>query len=171
MDASALVTRKISNDQSYRALLVGQYGSTEYADFEIQEESLHELFLLSDTAGVEHVSDMMVYVLKPDPAYFVHHGNLELILNKIRQKELNLLIIDVNLKPTQLRNLEEYTKTRVLGRVELILDIFAMRAKTKEAALQVELAQLSYILPRLTGLGGVLSRLGGGIGTRGPGES
>ena len=78
---------------------------------------------------------------------------------------------DCNLKAGQLRSLEEILEIRVIGRIELILDIFAMRAKTKASALQVELAQLMYILPRLKGLGGVLSRLGGGIGTRGPGES
>jgi len=171
MDASSLIKQKISGSETYKALLVGQYGSRDYPARDIQEESLHELFLLSDTAKVVHVSDMMVFVQKPDPAYFLHTGTLENILQKIRQNELNLVIIDVNLKPTQIKNLEEYFNIRVLGRIELILDIFAMRAKTREAALQVELAQLTYILPRLKGLGGVLSRLGGGIGTRGPGET
>ena len=171
MDASSLIKSRILVTESYRALLVGQYGSREYPHRDVQEESLHELFLLSDTAGVEHTSDMMVYVPRPDPAYFLHEGTLEKIRQKVQNNEINLLIIDVNLKPTQLKNLEEFCKIRVLGRIELILDIFAMRAKTKEAALQVELAQLTYILPRLKGLGGVLSRLGGGIGTRGPGET
>jgi GTP-binding protein HflX len=171
MDASSLINQKISSTETYKALLVGQYGSREYHSRAIQEESLHELFLLSDTAGVEHVYDMMVNIPSPDPAYFLHKGTIEAIVEKIREASLNLVIIDVNLKPTQVKNLEEYLKVRVLGRIELILDIFAMRAKTKEAYLQVELAQLTYILPRLKGLGGVLSRLGGGIGTRGPGES
>lgn len=171
MDASSLIKRKISSSEQYQALLIGQYGSREYPDREVQEESLHELFMLSDTAGVGHVSDMMIYVPKPDSAFFLHKGTLDRIAEKIRTDSVNLLILDVNLKPTQLRNLEEFCKIRVLGRIELILDIFAMRAKTREAALQVELAQLSYILPRLKGLGGILSRLGGGIGTRGPGES
>ncbi|MDH4261877.1 MAG: GTPase HflX [Spirochaetia bacterium] len=171
MDASSLIKPKILSSESYQALLVGQYGSRDYLFRDVQEESLHELFLLSDTARVQHVSDIMVHVPKPDPAYFLHTGTLDIIADKIRDDAINLVIIDVNLKPTQLKNLEEYLKVRVLGRVELILDIFAMRAKTKEAALQVELAQLTYILPRLKGLGGVLSRLGGGIGTRGPGET
>jgi len=171
MDASSLIKPKILSSETYRAILVGQYGSREYPDREVQEESLHELFLLSDTARVEHVSDMMVNVPHPDPAYFLNKGTLETIVRKVKDDGVNLVIVDVNLKPTQLKNLEEYCKVRVLGRVELILDIFAMRAKTKEAALQVELAQLTYILPRLKGLGGVLSRLGGGIGTRGPGET
>jgi GTP-binding protein HflX len=171
MDASSLIKPKILSSESYRALLVGQFGSREYAARDIQEESLHELFLLSDTARVEHVSDMMVYVPSPDPACFLHSGTLDKIREKIRETDVNLVIVDVNLKPTQLKNLEEDLKVRVLGRVELILDIFAMRAKTREAVLQVELAQLTYIMPRLKGLGGVLSRLGGGIGTRGPGET
>ena len=115
--------------------------------------------------------DLFLYLPKPDSAYFFTKGLLATIEEEIQTKNLNLLIVDCELKPRQLRNLEEKLKIRVIGRIELILDIFAMRAKTKEASLQVELAQLTYILPRLKGLGEVLSRLGAGIGTRGPGES
>jgi len=171
MDASALITRKITDAGQYCALLVGQFGSSYYPSRHIQEESLHELFLLSDTAGIQSIYELMVHLVDLDPGYFFTKGILQNIKEVISEKGVNLVIVDVNLTPAQLKNLEESFKVRVLGRVELILDIFAMRARTRESALQVELAQLTYILPRLKGLGGVLSRLGGGIGTRGPGET
>lgn len=171
MDASSLIQQRQIHAEDYTALLVGQYGSREYRDKGIQEESLHELFLLGDTAGVSQCYDIMLYVPEPDAARFFKAGGIEEIKSQIAEKKINLVIVDVTLKPGQLKTLEELLKVRVIGRVELILDIFAMRAKTREAALQVELAQLTYILPRLKGLGGVLSRLGGGIGTRGPGET
>ncbi|MDH5717429.1 MAG: GTPase HflX [Spirochaetia bacterium] len=173
MDASSLIQHKltISSSGEYRALLIGQYGSKYYPNKEIQEESLRELYLLSDTAGISQMNDLFFHVSTPDSGTFFSKGILEKIQEMIKENNYNILIADVNLKPAQLKNLEELLKIRVLGRIELILDIFAMRAVTHESALQVELAQLTYILPRLKGLGGVLSRLGGGIGTRGPGES
>ncbi|MES0491828.1 MAG: GTPase HflX [Leptospirales bacterium] len=170
MDASSLLNKKLDSGD-YTALLIGQYGSREYPSREIQEESLHELFLLSDTAGIFNIYDMMVANRNPDAGYFFTGGTLTKAKESIQENSITLVIVDANLRPAQIKNLEELWKIRVIGRVELILDIFAMRAKTKEAALQVELAQLTYILPRLKGLGGVLSRLGGGIGTRGPGET
>ncbi|MDH5719990.1 MAG: GTPase HflX [Spirochaetia bacterium] len=173
MDASSLIQHKltISSAENYNALLIGQYGSSYYLNKEVQEESLRELYLLSDTAGIAHMQDLFFRAPNLDPAAFFSKGIIEIIENNIKEYNYNLLIIDAALRPVQLKNLEERFKVRVIGRIELILDIFAMRASTKEAALQVELAQLTYILPRLKGLGGVLSRLGGGIGTRGPGES
>ncbi|MCS6985698.1 MAG: GTPase HflX [Leptospiraceae bacterium] len=173
MDASSFQkhSRKNFSSEKYIALLVGQYGSPSYPDRRVQEESLRELHLLCDTAGVSQMIEIFVHVQHPDPAYFFTEGMRERFAQIIKEENINLLVADVALKPNQLRNLEEELKVRVIGRIELILDIFAMRAKTRTAALQVEHAQLSYILPRLKGLGGVLSRLGGGIGTRGPGES
>ena len=173
MDASALsnYSLKKGSAQTYHTLLVGQYGSDEYKNRDGQEESLLEMIQLSDTAGITSIHEMFAHIPYPDTKFFLTKGLLRKIKELIAKHKLNLLIVDCNLKPGQLRSLENSLKIRVLGRVELILDIFAMRANTKASALQVELAQLTYILPRLKGLGGVLSRLGGGIGTRGPGES
>lgn len=171
MDASSFQKHSVKKDEKYIALLVGQYGSRNYPDRRVQEESLRELHLLCETAGVSQMTEIFLHVKEPEPAYFFSRGMREKIQQIILEDKINLLVVDVALKPNQLRNLEEELKIRVIGRIELILDIFAMRAKTRTAALQVEHAQLSYILPRLKGLGGVLSRLGGGIGTRGPGES
>lgn len=172
MDASSLYQhRSITQQEGYHALLIGQYGSSRYPDKTIQEESLKELYQLSETAGVASMVDIFVHVADPDPGSFFSSGVIGQIKSHIVQHKLNLVIADTALKPGQLRTLEEQLDTRVIGRIELILDIFAMRARTRTSALQVELAQLMYILPRLKGLGGVLSRLGGGIGTRGPGET
>lgn len=173
MDASALLVRKRNQytGEQYNALVVGQYGSSYYPDKRVQEESAKELLLLADTAGIHFAIEEFFYLPRLDSGIFFTQGVLKKINKMVHQNELNVLVIDAALKPSQLRNLEEYFNLRVLGRIELILDIFAMRAKSKTSALQVELAQLVYILPRLQGLGGVLSRQGGGIGTRGPGET
>lgn len=106
----------------------------------------------------------------PDPATLVGRGKLEEIRSEAHLHQVPLIIVDQNLTPVQLRNMERITDCRVIDRTQLILDIFAARARTREGQLQVELAQLNYLLPRLTGRGEDLSRLGGGIGTRGPGE-
>ena len=150
---------------------MGQYGSSQFQSKYLQEISLKELFLLSDTAGVKKPYGIFLYIPRLNPRFFLTKGHLKNIREEITSRSLDLVIIDAELSPSQIRNLEEELKTRVIGRIELILDIFAMRAKSKAASLQVELAQLTYIFPRLKGLGGVLSRLGGGIGTRGPGET
>ena len=175
MDGSSLTrsftTQRNSNEKQYKPLLIGQYGSSKYLSKEQQEESLKELLLLADTAGLQHLYDIFFKIVYPDPKFFFTSGLLNTIKAEITEHNFNILIVDADLKPSQLRNLEEELKISVVGRVELILDIFAMRAKTKATALQVELAQLSYIMPRLKGLGGVLSRMGGGIGSRGPGET
>ncbi|MFN2363810.1 MAG: GTPase HflX [Halarsenatibacteraceae bacterium] len=106
-----------------------------------------------------------------NPAHFIGTGKLNEIKNTILVKEINLVIFDCELTPAQLRNLEEELEVRVIDRTQLILDIFSLHAKTKESKLQVEKAQLEYMLSRLTGKGEEMSRLAGGIGTRGPGES
>ena len=106
----------------------------------------------------------------PDPATLVGRGKVQEIRSLSRAAGADLVIFDSDLSPTQLRNLEQALDLKVLDRTQLILDIFARRARSREGQLQVELAQLSYLLPRLSGRGTLLSRLGGGIGTRGPGE-
>lgn len=175
MDASSLYQKKLVSKEQYRALCVGQYGSPYFLSKRSQEESLRELLMLAETAGVKTLHELFFQHPDIHPAMFFTSGQIEKIRKVLSDLELNLLIVDAQLKPNQLRNLEEELKVRVLGRIEIILDIFAMRARTREAILQVELAQLLYILPRLKGLGGVLSRQGAtgapGIGTRGPGET
>jgi len=175
VDASSLYQKKLVSKEQYRALCVGQYGSSYFPDKRSQEESLRELLMLAETAGVRTLHELFFHHDDIHPAMFFSSGQIERIRKVCTDLDLNLLFVDAQLKPNQLRNLEEELKIRVLGRIEVILDIFAMRAKTREALLQVELAQLLYILPRLKGLGGVLSRQGAtgapGIGTRGPGET
>lgn len=134
------------------------------------EESLEELTLLADTAGVEVAHTTIQERDSYNPAYLIGKGKVRDIERLCKGKEANLVIFDDDLTPAQVRNLEDALGVKVLDRTELILDIFAQRAKTKEGKLQVELAQLRYLLPKLVGKGLSLSRLGGGIGTRGPGE-
>ena len=175
MDASSLYQKKLVSKEQYRALCVGQWGSSYFPDKRSQEESLRELLMLAETAGVKTLHELFFHHSDINAALFFSSGQIEKIRKVCEELNLNLLFVDAQLKPNQLRNLEEELRIRVLGRIEVILDIFAMRARTREAILQVELAQLLYILPRLKGLGGVLSRQGAtgapGIGTRGPGET
>jgi len=175
VDASSLYQKKLASKELYRALCVGQYGSRYFPHKRNQEESLRELKMLAETAGVKTVHELFFHHADIHPAVFFTSGQITRIKKAVLDLDLNLLFVDATLKPNQLRTLEEELSVRVLGRIEIILDIFAMRAKTREAILQVELAQLLYILPRLKGLGGVLSRQGAtgapGIGTRGPGET
>ena len=107
----------------------------------------------------------------PDPAYFIGRGNALELYQTVQDAQVTVVVVGADLTPTQQRNLAETLTVRVVDRTQLILDIFAQRAHTKEGKLQVELAQLNYLLPRLTGRGAAMSRLGGGIGTRGPGET
>lgn len=133
-------------------------------------ESLEELGELAVSAGAE-ISGTMLQVREAlDPATLVGKGKLEEIRSEANARKVPLVIVDHNLTPVQLRNMEKGIGKRVIDRTQLILDIFAVHARTREGQLQVELAQLNYLLPRLTGRGEELSRLGGGIGTRGPGE-
>lgn len=133
-------------------------------------ESLAELEELAFSAGAD-ISGTMLQVREAlDPATLVGKGKLEEIRSEAHARNVPLVIVDHNLTPVQLRNMEKGIGRRVIDRTQLILDIFACHARTREGQLQVELAQLNYLLPRLTGRGEDLSRLGGGIGTRGPGE-
>lgn len=149
-----------------KALLV----SVDTGEFDA-EASIDELEELAYTAGAEVVGKVIQKKEAPEKATFVGVGKLAEIISFCHSNEVDLLIFDSELSPSQQRNLEKLTSVRVIDRTMLILDIFAMRARTSEGKLQVELAQLKYQLPRLAGQGTALSRLGGGIGTRGPGET
>lgn len=135
------------------------------------EESLDELERLAESAGAEVVGRLTQARNRPDPASYLGTGKLEELKGFVGEVGAELVIFDDELTPAQARNLERALDVKVVDRTQLILDIFAQRARTKEGKLQVELAQLRYVLPRLAGIGASLSRLGGGIGTRGPGET
>src|SRR6266702_7501436 len=147
-----------------RAVLVG-------AGPGVTEESLDELAALAETAGAEPVARVVQRRSDPDPATFVGKGKLQEIHDAVHRGAADAVILDDELSPGQLRNLEERLGTKVIDRTSLILDIFALHARSREGKAQVELAQLNYLLPRLRGWGESLTRLGGGIGTRGPGET
>lgn len=134
-------------------------------------DSLQELAQLAETAGAEVLGSVYQKRDKPDTSLFFGRGKVEEISLIVQMKNANVLIIDDEISPAQQRNLEQTLGIKVIDRTALILDVFAQRARTHEGKLQVELAQLQYNLPRLGGMGLVLSRLGGGIGTRGPGET
>lgn len=135
------------------------------------EESLAEFRDLVWSAGGEVSAELLQRRPRPDPATLVGSGKVEEIAGVAASVEADLVLFDHDLSPTQLRNLESALPCRVLDRTQLILDIFARHARTREGQLQVELAQLEYMLPRLAGRGKTMSQLGGGIGTRGPGET
>lgn len=135
------------------------------------EVSIDELEELCRTADAEVIAKVIQVRPAPDAALFLGVGKLDEIKEFYKYEDIDLLIFDDELTPSQQRNIENYTGFRVIDRTTLILDIFAQRARSREGKLQVELAQLKYMLPRLVGKGTSLSRLGGGIGTRGPGES
>lgn len=149
-----------------RALLV----SLDTGEYDA-EASLAELEELTRSAGAEPALTLVQKRPAPDTATCLGSGMAEEAARLVEQEELDLVIFDRELSPTQIRNLEELCGVRVIDRTMLILDIFALRARSREGKLQVELAQLKYLLPRLSGKGAALSRLGGGIGTRGPGET
>ena len=135
------------------------------------ESSLVELSELAKTAGAEVVCEIVQKREAPDGATYIGSGKLKELCDFCRSNEVDVIIADGELSPSQQRNIENETDVRVIDRTTLILDIFAMRALSGEGKLQVELAQLKYLLPRLGGKGVSMSRLGGGIGTRGPGET
>jgi len=135
------------------------------------EESLAELRELAASAGGEVAGEFLQPRAKPDPATLVGRGKLEEIAGAAAASRADLIIFDHDLTPSQQRNLEKMLPARVIDRTQLILDIFARHARTREGQLQVELAQLEYLTPRLAGRGKEMSQLGGGIGTRGPGET
>ena len=135
------------------------------------EESLEELKALAGSAGARVEKIIIQARQAPDAATLIGSGKLEQLRTLVNFHQADLVLFDSDLTPTQQRNLERALDCKILDRTQLILDIFARRARTREGQLQVELAQLNYLLPRLTGRGVEMSRLGGGIGTRGPGET
>jgi GTPase len=147
-----------------RAVLVGvdRFGD---------EASLDELDALAATAGAEAVGRVVQARETPDPATFIGKGKMQQLHDVVHDSDAGLVAFDDELSPGQLRNLEERLGVKVIDRTALILDIFALHARSREGKAQVELAQLDYLLPRLRGWGEAMSRLGGGIGTRGPGET
>ena len=154
-----------------RAVLVGLHASVFTAEEDATWETLDELEALLETAGGECVAKLLQTRNAPEARTFIGEGKLQELTELARDNDATLIVFDNELSPSQMRVLEEATGRPVLDRSALILDIFAQRARTGEGKLQVELAQYQYILPRLSGMGKTMSRLGGGIGTRGPGES
>ncbi|MBS3819390.1 GTPase HflX [bacterium] len=134
------------------------------------KESMKELKKLAQTAGAHVVQKIFQNRPSVSPKFYIGEGKVSEIIQLKEELQANLIIFDHNLSPIQQRSLEDEIQGKVIDRTQLILDIFAQRARSKEGKLQVELAQLNYLLPRLLGKGKALSRLGGGIGTRGPGE-
>lgn len=134
------------------------------------QESFLEMKELAEAARVRIVGFSQSHLPHPSPSHFIRQGKLSEIKEAAKQLGANLLIFNIDLAPAQIANIENFTGFPAIDRTGLILDIFARRAKSKEGKLQVELAQLNYTLPRLGGLGTVMSRMGGGIGGRGPGE-
>jgi len=152
-----------------KAVALGIYGGR--AEKWRAEQSVEELCTLAITAGADVLRTFLQEKPRRDPGYYCGKGKLEEVKAYCEATGTNLVLFDDPLTPAQMRNIEQLMDTKVLDRTQLILDIFAQRAKTAEGKLQVELAQIDYLLPRLTGKGIALSRLGGGIGTRGPGET
>jgi GTP-binding protein HflX len=164
-----------SVNRTERVLLVGValkgHGRTPGADgAAASRDSMAELKELAESAGAEVAGELLQVREALDPATLVGRGKIDEIRAEAEVRRVPLVIVDHDLTPVQLRNMEKGTGKRVIDRTQLILDIFATHAHTREGQLQVELAQLNYLLPRLSNRGEELSRLGGGIGTRGPGE-
>lgn len=159
------ITRKISE----RAMLVAL--DTKEFSKEVVEEHLDELEELAVTAGADTVFKIIQSKARMDSAYYIGRGKAEELAQLIELNDINIIIFDDDLTPVQVRNLSDLFKRKVIDRSGLILDIFALRAKSKEAKTQVELAQLQYLLPRLTRAWTHLSKQYGGIGTKGPGET
>jgi GTPase len=160
-------SKQIKNEE--RAVLVGVVHKDQ-TEQQVQEY-LDELAFLAETAGAVCVKKFVQKLAHPDSRTYIGKGKLEEVGNYIKSREIDLLIFDDELNGSQISNIEKEVKIKVIDRSDLILDIFARRAKTAQAKAQVELAQYQYILPRLRGMWKHLERLGGGIGTRGPGET
>ncbi len=158
-------------EQLERVVLIGVAFDDLRHDEEETERSLDELALLAESAGAQVVGRATQKRAKPDVATFIGSGKLEEVRDAALETQADTLLFDEELSGAQLRNIEDATGLKILDRTLLILDIFAARAKSREGRLQVELAQQRYRLSRLVGIGKQLSRLGGGIGTRGPGET
>ena len=155
---------EVIREEQYRAILVGLQRDEDIS------YSMEELKGLAEAAGAEVLGSMVQNLEKPSAATLIGKGKVEELAEMVKNMEADAVIFNDELTGMQLRNLEDAAGVRVIDRTILILDIFASRASSKEGKLQVELAQLQYRMPRLTGFGKSLSRLGGGIGTRGPGE-
>ena len=140
-------------------------------DPRLAEEHLAELGRLTDTAGGEVVGTIQQRIDRPNPSLYIGEGKVEELVELVKENRADLVIFDEELSPRQGKNLEAAVGIRVMDRSELILDIFALRARSSESRMQVELAQLQYLLPRLTRMWNHLSRIRGGIGLRGPGET
>jgi len=153
-----------------QAAVTGSVLSADSPEFS-SEESLDELRTLATSAGAEIAGQFTQRRDRPEPATLIGKGKLEEIAGASASVSADVILFDHDLSPSQQRNIERVVHTRVIDRTQLILDIFARHAKTREGQLQVELAQLEYMLPRLAGRGVEMSQLGGGIGTRGPGET
>jgi len=151
-----------------KAILV--HLSTDKTGKDEAEESLSELKGLAKTAGASVVKEIIQHRHSVNPKYFIGEGKVSELILKKEEIGADLIVFDHTLSAVQKKNLEDRIQGKIIDRTQLILDIFAQRARSKEGKLQVELAQLNYLLPRLLGKGTALSRLGGGIGTRGPGE-
>lgn len=160
------MTQNYNEENKERAFLI----SLDCGEYDA-ESSMAELEELTKTSGAEIIGEMIQKRPAPEAATYMGKGALEEICNFCSNHNIDLIIADGELSPVQIRNIEDLTGVRVIDRTTLILDIFAGRARSSEGKLQVELAQLKYSLPRLSGKGTTLSRLGGGIGTRGPGET
>jgi len=160
----------IKRESSERAFLVA-IEEKKKASRRRADSSLDELERLADTAGAEVVGRLSQRLVTPSKTHYLGEGKLAELLSLQTSTNYNVVIFDDELSPLQQRNLEDFLKVKVIDRVALILDIFARRAQTREGQLQVELAQHQYLYPRLAGQWSHLERLGGGIGTRGPGES
>ena len=164
------VSRSQAKGTRERAALVGLLSGSSRRQFD-PEHALDELAGLADAAGADVVLRVLQERSRPDPATFLGSGKISSLAAACAEARVDVVLFDNELSPAQLRNIEEALGVKVLDRTQLILDIFARRASTREGKLQVELAQLKYLMPRLVGHGVALSRLGGGIGTRGPGET
>lgn len=165
------ISQEVAQQTGERAVLVSLVLKERGANPQLAEYSLSELVRLAETAGVTVVETMKQSRDQADAKWLIGKGKVEELKERLRELDAQTAIFDQELSGIQVRNLEEALDVKIIDRTQLILDIFAGRAKTREGILQVELAQHSYLLPRLVGHGKNLSRLGGGIGTRGPGET
>ena len=155
---------EVIKSEEYRAVIAGIQTREDISYY------MDELEGLAEAAGAEVCGRVIQSLEKPNTATLIGKGKVEELAEMCRAMDVDLVIFDDELSGIQIRNLEEALEVRVIDRTALILDIFARRAVSREGKLQIELAQLKYRMPRLTGMGKSLSRLGGGIGTRGPGE-
>ena len=168
--AQAAVAREAAVMQTKVAGATKSDGKPSIPEFDA-DESLAELHTLAESAGARVVGEILQRRDRPDPATLIGAGKLEEVAGAAASVNADVLLFDHDLSPSQQRNIEKIIHRRVIDRTQLILDIFARHARTREGQLQVELAQLHYMMPRLAGHGVEMSQLGGGIGTRGPGET